>query len=72
MVVAGQSLPGLPAGSLGYVFLPALAVIATGSVLTAPLGARAAHALPVKQLKRAFAAVLYLLSGYMLYKGLSM
>ena len=71
-VVAGASVQGLPAGSLGYIFLPALAVIATASVLTAPLGAKAAHALPVKQLKRAFAAVLYVLAAYMLYKGLSM
>ena len=28
-VVAGQSVSGLPAGSVGYVFVPALAVIAT-------------------------------------------
>ena len=28
--------------------------------------------IPIKQLKRAFAAVLYMLSGYMLFKGLSM
>ena len=35
------------------------------------LSARAAHTLNVKQLKRAFACLLYLLAGYMLYKGLS-
>jgi uncharacterized membrane protein YfcA len=56
---------------VGYIFVPALAVIATASVLTAPLGAKAAHALPVKQLKRVFACVLYALAAYMLYKGLS-
>jgi len=71
-VLAGTQLQGLPSGSLGYIFLPALAVIASASVLTAPLGAKAAHALPVKQLKRAFACVLYLLAGYMFYKGWSM
>jgi uncharacterized protein len=37
----------------------------------APLGAKTAHALPVKSLKRAFALVLYLLAAYMLYKGLT-
>ena len=37
----------------------------------APLGARAAHALPVKKLKRVFASILYLLAAYMLYKGLT-
>jgi uncharacterized membrane protein YfcA len=41
------------------------------SVFFAPLGVRASHALPVAQLKRVFATVLFLLAGYMLYKGLS-
>jgi hypothetical protein len=42
-VISGQSCYGLPAASLGYIWLPALGVIATCSVLTAPLGAKAAH-----------------------------
>ena len=70
-VVSGQSAQGLPAGSFGYVWLPALAVIAVFSVLTAPLGARAAHQLPVKKLKRVFASLLYVLAAYMLWKGLT-
>ena len=70
-VISGQSVEGLPPYSFGYLWLPALAVVASGSVLTAPLGARAAHALPVKKLKRLFAALLYVLAAYMLYKGLS-
>jgi uncharacterized membrane protein YfcA len=45
-------------------------VIALCSVFTAPLGARAAHNLPVKKLKRVFATILYLLAAYMLWKGL--
>jgi uncharacterized membrane protein YfcA len=56
---------------VGYLYLPALAVVAAASVTLAPMGARAAHALDVRQLKRAFAVLLYLLSAYMLYKGLS-
>ena len=67
--IGGQSVTGLPTGSFGYIWLPALAVIASCSVLTAPLGARAAHRLPVKKLKRVFASVLYALGAYMLYKG---
>jgi len=51
-IVSGQSLQNLPPHSIGYVWLPALGVIASCSVLTAPLGARVAHKLPVKQLKR--------------------
>jgi len=69
-VVAGQRVEGLPAGSVGYIFVPALAVVATASVLMAPQGVKAAHALPVKQLKRVFALVLYALAAYMLYRGL--
>jgi uncharacterized membrane protein YfcA len=68
-VIAGQSVQDLPAGSFGYIWLPALAVIAACSVFTAPLGARAAHALPIGRLKRVFAVMLYLLAGYMFYKG---
>ncbi len=70
-VLSGQSVPGLPTGSFGHVWLPALAVLALASVCTAPVGARLAHALPVKSLKRAFAAILMLLAGYMLFKGLA-
>jgi uncharacterized membrane protein YfcA len=70
-VVSGIGLQGLPPYSLGYVWLPGLAVIATCSVLTAPLGAKMAHQLPIAKLKRVFAVVLYGLSAYMLYKGLS-
>lgn len=69
-VISGSGVSGLPAGALGYVWLPALAVIASCSVLTAPQGASMAHRLPIAQLKRVFALVLYGLAAYMLYKGL--
>jgi uncharacterized membrane protein YfcA len=68
-VVAGQNVENLPANSVGYLWIPGLVVIASCSVFMAPLGASAAHKLPVKQLKRAFASVLYVLAAYMLYKG---
>jgi len=68
-VIAGLRLEGLPAGSFGYIWLPALGVIAACSVFTAPLGARAAHALPVGKLKKVFAMILYGLAIYMFYKG---
>ena len=69
-VVSGASLPGLPPHSLGYVWLPALGVIACCSVVTAPLGAKMAHRLPVAKLKKIFALILYVLAAYMLWKGL--
>lgn len=70
-VIAGQSVQGLPPASFGYIWLPGLVVIALCSVFTAPLGARAAHALPVGRLKRVFATILYVLAAYMFYKGLT-
>ena len=70
-IIAGQSVQDLPPGSVGYLFIPALVIIAIASVIMAPLGVRAAHALPVKQLRRVFAALLYMLAAYMLYKGLA-
>jgi uncharacterized membrane protein YfcA len=69
-IVSGQNVQNLPAYSFGYLWLPALVVIALCSVLMAPIGASTAHKLPVKQLKRVFACVLYVLAAYMLYKGL--
>lgn len=49
---------GLPAGSWGYVFLPAAVGIALASVLTAPLGTRLAHRISGPALRRLFAAFL--------------
>jgi len=69
--ISGQAVQDLPAGSFGYIWLPALGVIAVCSVMTAPMGARAAHSIPMGKLKRVFASILYLLAAYMLYKGLS-
>lgn len=68
--LGGASHPGLPPWSLGYVWLPGLAVVALSSVCTAPLGAKLAHALPVNVLKRLLCGVLLSLAAYMLFKGL--
>lgn len=70
-VAGGWSLPAALPGAVGYLYLPALFIIAAASVLMAPLGARAAHAMNVGQLRRAFALLLYGLAAYMLYKALS-
>jgi uncharacterized membrane protein YfcA len=65
----GMQAPGLPGGSLGFIYVPALLVIALASVCTAPFGAKTAHRLPVKVLKKLFALMLYSLAAYMLYKA---
>ncbi len=70
-MLSGLSQSGLPDGSVGYVHLPSLGVIACASVTMAPVGVRVAHALAVGHLKRVFALVLYALAGYMMWRGLS-
>jgi uncharacterized membrane protein YfcA len=65
----GLHQPNLPPYSLGYIYLPALVLIAAASVMMAPLGARTAHRLPVAQLRKIFAVILYLLAAYMLWKS---
>jgi uncharacterized membrane protein YfcA len=65
---AGQDLPALPPGALGYIYLPGLIVISLASVLTAPLGARTAHAMDIRPLRRLFALVLYVLAAYFLLR----
>ncbi len=62
----GLNTLDLPAYSLGYIYLPALAGIVAASVLTAPLGVRLAHSLPVAKLKRVFAILLLLVATRML------
>jgi uncharacterized membrane protein YfcA len=64
---SGWSVADLPPWSLGFVVGPALLGIVAGSVLTAPIGARVAHRLPVATLRRIFAALLYLLATKMLW-----
>ncbi len=66
----GLQEPALPAGTLGFLYLPALALVSAGAVLTAPVGARVAHSLDVRSLKRIYALMLYALAAYMLYKGM--
>ena len=48
---------------------PALVAIAVTSTLLAPLGARAAHAMPVARLRYAFVAMLVVLGAYMWWKA---
>jgi uncharacterized protein len=66
-LVNGLGATNLPPWSLGYIYLPALLGIAGCSVLTAPLGARLAHSLPVGRLKQVFAVLLLIMGTKMLY-----
>jgi uncharacterized membrane protein YfcA len=70
-LIGGRGVANPLPGGVGYLWLPALAAIASASVLFAPLGARAAHAMNVRQLNRLFALMLYALGAYMLYKAVA-
>ncbi|MEG6551584.1 sulfite exporter TauE/SafE family protein [Desulfocurvibacter africanus] len=65
-LVNGLSAQGLPPMSIGYISMPALIGVAGMSVLTAPLGAKLAHALPVDKLKKIFALLLIITATRML------
>jgi uncharacterized protein len=66
-VWAGRDLPALP-GALGYLYLPGLVIISIASMAMAPLGARTAHRMSPKPLRRSFAVVLYFLAAYLLLR----
>ena len=63
----GWGEQGLPWGSAGYVYLPAMLVLMVMTVLLAPIGARAAHRLPVAKLKKAFALLMVVMATQMLW-----
>ena len=65
----GMVATSLPPSSCGFIHLPALLGISVASILTAPLGARLAHNLPVARLKKVF-AVLLLVMGTKMLAGL--
>ena len=52
-------MSSLPPLTLGFVHLPAVAMPAGGSMLSAPLGATVSHRLPISTLRRLFALALY-------------
>jgi len=65
-IVTGLRETALPAHSVGYVYLPAVAGIVVASMLMAPVGAATAHRLPTVWLKRIFAILFYVMATRML------
>lgn len=68
-IATGLAQQTLPTGALGFVYLPALLMLAAGAMFTTRLGAQAAHSLPAKPLRYAYAALLFLLATKMLIKA---
>jgi len=58
VILAGANEAALPAGSWGYLYLPAVFMVAVASVLTAPLGVHLAHKLSAEHLRRIFGVLL--------------
>ncbi len=58
MGLAGRDVEGLPPFSMGFVNIPGFVLIALMTFITAPIGAKTAHALPQKLLNRIFSLYL--------------
>ena len=71
-MLIGLGKPGLPVGSIGYVNVLGAGVITSMSILTAPLGVAAAHALPPEPLKRIFGVYLLFIAGVMFSRALTL
>lgn len=56
----------MPPYSLGFIYLPALFGVSLVSMVTAPMGAKLAHRIPVQTLKKGFACFLLVMAGKML------
>lgn len=68
--VFGWDAPGRPPFSLGYVNVPAAVIMGVLTALTAPYGARLAHRLDRRILKKAFAVYLLLTAASVVFKAL--
>jgi uncharacterized protein len=66
-VLAGQGVPDLPAGSLGFVHLPTALAMLPGAVLLAPMGARLNQRLPARTLEGVFSLLMVLLGAWLVW-----
>ncbi|MCB2263395.1 MAG: sulfite exporter TauE/SafE family protein [Candidatus Thiosymbion ectosymbiont of Robbea hypermnestra] len=66
-IVMGWGNEGLPPGSTGFVYWPAVAGILLASAPSAPLGAWLAHTLPVAVLKRIFGILVLVVAAKLLF-----
>jgi uncharacterized protein len=69
-IVAGWGRDGLPPFSLGFVNLPAFALISIFTVMMAPVGASLAHRLNAELLRKLFGALLAVVAARMVWQAL--
>lgn len=66
--VAGWGVANLPAGSLGFLYLPAILILGIITPFAASFGVKISYRLPIARLKKAFALLLFVLASEMLYR----
>jgi uncharacterized membrane protein YfcA len=69
-VTRGLGVTSFGEGLLGYVYMPGLVAIVCTTIVCAPIGVRLAHGLQPLPLRRAFGALLIVVSIRMLWSGL--
>lgn len=67
----GLNADGLPKGSAGFIYLPAVAVLAASTIVAAPIGVKISHKLPPDKLNKSFGILLLLLAANMVWKILN-
>ena len=72
MMRAGWGHPALPEGALGFVFIPAFFTLAIATLITAPLGARAAHRMDGRHLSVAFGLYVLVMACWMFWKAVNL
>ena len=70
-MVNGWDVANLPPHSLGYVYWPAWIPVASATLVTAPLGARLSHALPVITLQKIFAIFMFVVALQLFYDSMT-
>ncbi len=69
-ILGGLNATDLPSGTIGYVNVVAFICISITSFITAPLGAKLSHKLPIATLKKIFAVFLMFVATNMLLRSI--
>ncbi|EGV35300.1 membrane lipoprotein [Neisseria weaveri ATCC 51223] len=66
--LAGLNAEGLPESASGFIYLPAVLVLAFATIIAAPTGVKLSHKLPADKLKKGFGLLLLLIAVRMAWK----
>ena len=65
---SGRGVAGLPEGSWGFIYLPAVAILAVATMIAAPWGVKLSHQLSADKLKKGFGVLLLVIAARMLWQ----